>query len=73
MKKQHQHINRLAKDAPMRESRTARFNLPVRHPALWRFLADQLLSPAMRVHRYRHLSVRMFEDMMDEIDCGNCH
>jgi len=59
-------------EAPLKESRTARFNLPVRHPALWRFLADQILSSPMRIHRYRILSARIFESMVKEIDHRNC-
>lgn len=56
----------------MRESRTARFDLPVRHPALWRFVADQLLGPAKRLHDYRQLSVRMLEDTLDELNGRSC-
>lgn len=54
------------------ESRSARFNLPVRHPSKWLLLRDQLLSSPMRIHRYRNLSVRMLENAMDEHDCGSC-
>ena len=54
------------------ESRSARFNLPVRHPSKWLLLRDQLLSSPMRIHRYRNMSVRMLEDAMDEHDCGSC-
>jgi len=61
-----------ARHVEMREGRTARFNLPVRHPALWRFLLDQLLSPATRIHRYRNLSARMLEDTMREMGDGRC-
>jgi len=55
----------------MRESRTARFDLPVHHPALWRFVAGLLLGPAKRLHNYRQLSVHMLEDALDELDCGS--
>lgn len=72
MNPQTQHNSPLANDPALRDSRTARFNLPVRHPPLWRFVRDQLLSPAMRIHRYRGLSARMFEDTMSEIDRGGC-
>lgn len=61
-----------ARHAELREGRTARFNLPVRQPALWRFLLDQILSPAIRIHRYRNLSARMLEDTMREMDGGRC-
>lgn len=54
------------------ESRSARFNLPVRHPSKWLLLRDQLLSSPMRIHRYRNMSVRMLETAMDEHDCGSC-
>lgn len=59
--------------ASFKESRTARFNLPVRHPALWRFLLDQLVAPAIRMGRYRKLTTQIFEDSMREIDRGHCH
>ena len=72
MKLQNQHNSHLANQAPLRDSRTARFDLPVRHPALWRFLFDQLLRPALRLHNYRHLSMRMLEDTLDELNCETC-
>ncbi len=56
----------------MRESRTARFNLPVRHPPLWRFLLQQLVSPVLRLHRLRNLSTRMIEDAMNDLDQDHC-
>jgi len=72
MNPQTQHENPLADRGELQESRTARFNLPVHHPALWRMLWDQLLSPAYRIHRYRNLSARLFEDTMDRMDSGGC-
>ncbi len=72
MKSNNQRNSPLANHTALKDGRTARFNLPVRHPALWRFVRDQLLSAPMRLHRYRHLSVTMLEDVLDEIDCGNC-
>ena len=51
------------------ESRTARSNLPVRHPARMRLFADLLFSPPTRLHRYRDLSRRMFENSVDAADC----
>jgi hypothetical protein len=72
MKSQNQLNNSFASQAVLKDSHTSRFNLPVRHPALWRFLRDQLLSPAIRVHRFRNLSARMFEDTMSEIDGSHC-
>ena len=59
--------------ASFKESRTARFNLPVRHPGLWRFLLDQLVAPAIRVGRYRDLTTRMLEESTREIGRGQCH
>lgn len=53
----------------LQESRSARSNLPVRLPARWRLFADLLFSPPTRVHRYRDLSRRMFEDSVDAADC----
>ena len=72
MNPQNQHNSPLANHAASQESRTSRFNLPIRHPAKWRFLLDQLLSSPMRLHRYRTLSARIFEDTMDKIDGGHC-
>ena len=66
------HSNAVVSDAALQESRSERFNLPVRHPAKWRFLLDLLLSSPMRMHRYRNLTTRMFEDTMDDVDCGSC-
>ena len=54
------------------ESRTARFDLPVRHPAKWRFLLDQLTSSSIRLHRYRNLSARILEDTIEDMDCRRC-
>jgi len=56
----------------MQESRTARTNLPVRHPARWRLLRDLLLTPPMRLHRYRTMTSRLFEDAVDDYDFRNC-
>ncbi len=64
--------NTIAKDVVLQESRSERFNLQVRHPAKWRFLLDLLLSSPMRIHRYRNLTTRMFEDTMNDVDCGSC-
>ena len=64
--------NTAAKNAVLQESRSERFNLQVRHPAKWRFLLDLLLSSPMRIHRYRNLTTRMFEDTMNDVDCGSC-
>ena len=52
----------------LHESRTARSNLPVTLPARWRLFADLLFSAPTRVHRYRDLSRRMFEDSVDAAD-----
>lgn len=64
--------NTIAKDVVLQESRSERFNLQVHHPAKWRFLLDLLLSSPMRIHRYRNLTTRMFEDTMNDVDCGSC-
>ena len=64
--------NSVADNPELQESRSERFNLPVRHPAKWRFLMDLLLSSPMRIHRYRNLTTRMFEDTMNDVDCGSC-
>jgi len=62
-----------SRDQNMREGRTPRFNLPVRHSSkFWRLL-DPLLAPPARIHRYRHLSVRMLEDTLDSLDCKQCN
>ena len=73
MNDQNQRNRRFSEDARLKESRTAHFNLAVRHPALWRFALDQLLAPATRLHRYRNLTTRMYEESMREIDRGDCH
>jgi hypothetical protein len=64
--------NAATKDIVLQESRSERFNLQVHHPAKWRFLLDLLLSSPMRIHRYRNLTTRMFEDTMNDVDCGGC-
>ncbi len=69
----HSHSNNSVADNPeLQESRSERFNLAVHHPAKWRFLMDLLLSSPMRIHRYRNLTTRMFEDTMNDVDCGSC-
>jgi hypothetical protein len=62
----------LGKCPPLQESRSPRFNVPVRHPSKWSLVFERLLASPMRLHRYRSLSVRMLEDTMDKIDCGRC-
>ena len=37
---------------------------------LWQRLIHDALSPAMRLHRYRHLSLRAVEDVIDRP--GDC-
>ncbi len=69
--KDHSNIS-VADNPELQESRSERFNLPVRHPAKWRFLMDLLLSSPMRIHRYRNLTTRMFEDTVNDVDCGSC-
>ena len=54
------------------EGRTPRFNLPVCRRSMFRRLLDPLLAPPARIHRYRHLSVRMLEDTLDNMDCKRC-
>ena len=72
MKTQIHSSNSVVDNSTLQESRSERFNLPIRHPAKWRILMDLLLSSPMRVHRYRNLSAKMFEDTVDEFDCGSC-
>jgi hypothetical protein len=72
MKLENQDNSPLGNEAALKESRTSRFNLPVRHPALWRFVVDQVLSSPIRIHRYRTMSARMFDDMVNEIDRRHC-
>jgi hypothetical protein len=60
------------KQTELKESRSARFNVAVRHPSKWSLLLERLLASPMRIHRYRHMSVRMLEDTFDQIDCGTC-
>ncbi len=55
-----------------RQYRTARFNLPIRAPGVWRFLFDQLITPAMRLHRFRTKSTRMIEEALDQVDGRRC-
>jgi hypothetical protein len=55
----------------LQESRSPRFNVPVRHPSKWSLVLERLLASPMRLHRYRTLSVRMLEETMDKIDCGS--
>jgi hypothetical protein len=55
------------------EGRTARFNLPVSRRSKFLRLLDSLLAPPARIHRYRHLSVRMLEDTLDNVDCKPCN
>lgn len=56
----------------MRKSPTAWFDRRVLYPALWRFVAWQLLGPAKRINKYRQLSARMLEDTIDELDDRSC-
>lgn len=68
----HNHCEKLSLcNAAIQESRTSYRNVPVRHPSLWRFFADLLLSSPMRLHRYRNLSVRMLEDTLKTLDDGD--
>jgi hypothetical protein len=52
------------------ESRTARFNLPVRHPSKWSVLVDHVLASPMRLHRLQDLNRRIAEDAIREEYCG---
>ncbi len=55
-------------DKALFEARTARSNLPVRHPNRWRLIADLLLSPPTHLHHYRDLNRRMVENMIETVD-----
>jgi hypothetical protein len=69
----HTHCNKSSGNYPAtQQSRSARFNVQVEHPSRWRLVLERLLASQMRIHRYRTLSVRMFEDTMDSIDRGSC-
>ena len=50
------------------ESRTPRFNLPVRHPPRWRLFLREFLPSPMHTLRLRNLSARMIEDSMEALD-----
>lgn len=69
---QHQGKRRAPDHGRLQNSRTPRFDLPVRTPGVWRFLLDQLMSAATRIHRYRTLSAQALEDTIREIDRGCC-
>ena len=69
----HTECNRPSGKRPeLKESRSPRFNVPVHHPSKWSLLLELLLASPMRLHRYRHSSVRMLEDTMDKLDSGSC-
>ena len=51
------------------ESRSAHRNIAVKHPARWRLLAEWLLAPAARLHRYRDLNRRTVESALEDRDC----
>lgn len=53
------------------ESRSPRFNLPVRHPSKWSILVDTVLASPMRIHRFRNLSRQIVEDTMRDKYCGS--
>jgi len=72
MKQKNRGSSPLTDPTELKESRTSRFNLPVRHPALWRFVLDQLLSAPLRLHRYRVLSGRMYEETIRKLDSRGC-
>jgi hypothetical protein len=55
------------------EGRTERFNLPICHRASFSRLFNSLLGPPSRIHRFRHLSVRMLEDTLDSMDYKRCN
>ncbi|HEY5643181.1 MAG TPA: hypothetical protein VIS31_09935 [Woeseiaceae bacterium] len=46
---------------------------PASSAARWQSLRELLLSPPTRVHRYRNLSTRLFENVVDVNDCGSRH
>ena len=56
----------------MQESRSARFNLPVRHPSRWALLREVFFSSPNRTHRYRILSHRMLETTIRKMNRGEC-
>ena len=66
------HTGPSGKKSAIKESRTPRFNVPVRHPSTWSLMLERVLASPMRLHRYRNLSVRMLEGTIDTIDCRHC-
>ena len=72
MKLHSDHSRPSGKNPVLIESRSPRFNVPVRHPSKWSLLFERLLASPMRLHRYRHMSIRMLEDTIDTIDRGAC-
>lgn len=66
------HVPLAGKETATRKRRTARFNLPIQSPGVWRFLLDQLLGPAKRLHNLRTMSTRMIEDALDDVDGRRC-
>lgn len=72
MKSQNHHDSSRDTDKPLRQSGTTPSDPPVRHQPVWRFLLNQLLGPATRVHYYRQLSARMIGETLDELDGRRC-
>ena len=72
MKLHSDHSRPSGKNPVLIESRSPRFNVPVRHPSKWSLLFERLLASPMRLHRYRHISSRMLEDTIDTLDRGAC-
>lgn len=54
------------------ESRTARFNLPVRNRGRWRLIRELLLSPPTHLARYHELRARLFVRAADADRRGDC-
>ncbi len=72
MKLHSDHSRPSGKNPALKESRSPRFNVPVRHPSKWSLLFEHLLASPMRLHRYRQMSIRMLEDTIDKMDRGAC-
>lgn len=54
------------------ESRTARFNLPVRNRGRWRVIRELLLSPPTHLAHYRELRARLFLHAADAESRREC-
>ena len=66
------HPNICCDMGPLQESRSVRFNLPVRSPSRWRLLRELLFSAPNRIFRYRLASNRMLESAIRTLNREDC-